>query len=60
MSVSLRYVHNDPLSIREDFIGYIDCYEAIEEEDMDGEETRLTGKALAHIDLKVCSANNID
>ncbi|XP_025192639.1 52 kDa repressor of the inhibitor of the protein kinase-like [Melanaphis sacchari] len=47
MSISLRYVHNK--TIREDFISFVDCYESIRSEDIEGKERRLSGKVLGHI-----------
>lgn len=52
MSISLRYVHEG--IIREDFISFIDCYESIRSEDIEGEEKRLSGKALGHIVIDFC------
>jgi len=52
MSISLRYVHNK--IIREDFISFVDCYESIRSEDIEGEERRLSGKVLGHIVIDFC------
>uniref|UniRef100_A0A2S2PUC6 Repressor of the inhibitor of the protein kinase n=1 Tax=Schizaphis graminum TaxID=13262 RepID=A0A2S2PUC6_SCHGA len=52
MSISLRYVHNK--TIREDFISFVDCYESIRSEDIEGEERRLSGKVLGHIVIDFC------
>lgn len=58
MSISLRYVYEK--TIREDFITFLDCYESIRPEDIEGEERRLSGKALGHIVIDVCKKYSLD
>lgn len=58
MSVSLRYVFGK--TIREDFITFLDCYESIRSEDVEGEERRLSGKALGHIVIDVCKKYSLE
>lgn len=58
MSISVRYVHEN--ICREDFLSFIDCYESIRSEDFQGEEKRLSGKALAHIVIDFCRKHSLD
>lgn len=58
ISISVRYVHED--TCREDFVGFIDCYESIRTEDIQGEEKRLFGIALAHIVIDFCNKHSLD
>lgn len=58
MSISLRYVYKK--TIREDFITFVDCYESIRPEDIEGEERRLSGKVLGHIVIDICKKYSLE
>lgn len=47
LSLSIRYLFNG--TIKEDFLTFCDAYASIRDEDIDKDERRLTGEAIAHI-----------
>ncbi|CAH0552598.1 unnamed protein product [Brassicogethes aeneus] len=51
LSLSLRYIYKG--KIREDFITFVDDYVSIREEDIENQEKRLSGVALAHIVIDI-------
>lgn len=56
--MSLRYYWNR--GSREDFITFCDAYSDIRTEDVEGNERRLTGVALAHIVIDLCNKFDLD
>lgn len=58
LSLSLRYYWNRVA--REDFITFCDAYSDILPEDVEGNERRLTGVALAHIVIDLCNKFDLD
>ncbi|CAG4944875.1 unnamed protein product [Colias eurytheme] len=59
LSLSLRYLKNN--IIREDFVTFCDAYSDIRKEDVPrSDEPRLTGVALAHIVIDLCTKFGLD